>query len=228
MMHSGVNKLIGYSMQAVDRTIGAVDDLYFDDERWVIRYLICNTGDWLAGRRILISPISILELNADTAVVSVNLTADLVEKSPDISLKQPVSRRLEAEYSDHFDLPVYWHGGELWGGMVNPTMLVKSAVDEEEIRKSLDAKSDEAHLRSVAEVIGYHIKATDGYIGHIEDLYFEPDSWQISQVIVDTRNLLHGKKVTIAPSRIDDIHWSDSTIFVDMTKEAIKSSPLLD
>ena len=45
--------LIGNSIQAVDREIGLVDDLYFDDERWTIRYLICNTGKWLSYRRIL-------------------------------------------------------------------------------------------------------------------------------------------------------------------------------
>ena len=177
--------------------------------------------------QILISPISILEVDEGDRVVHVNLTHDLVEKSPDISLKQPVSRRMEAEYSEHFNLPIYWGGGDVWGGAITPKMLAKSSVNEEESLKYMDDKSDEAHLRSTEEVIGYHVKSTDGSIGHIEDFHVDPDNWQIRLVIVDTKKWLPGKKVMIAPKRINDIHWADSTVFVHMTKEAIQDSPEL-
>ena len=39
--------------------IGEVDDLYFDDEDWAIRYLVVDTGGWLSGRKVLISPVAI-------------------------------------------------------------------------------------------------------------------------------------------------------------------------
>ena len=224
-MNLRTKELVGHIIKCVDRQIGLTDDLYFDDERWTIRYLICNTGDWLSGRRILISPISILDVDESNHVIHVNLAPDLIENSPDISLKRPVSRRIEAEYSKHYSLPIYWGGVDLWGGVVNPQMLFKSAVNEKQVKQILDETGDEAHLRSVNEVIGYHIQAVDGVIGHIEDFVIDSKSWQITRVIVDTKKWLPGKKVTLSPSQIDDVNWLDSKISVKMTKEELKESP---
>ena len=50
-MAFGAKNIVGYSIRAIDRDIGLVKDLYFDDERWTIRYLICNTGEWLSSRK---------------------------------------------------------------------------------------------------------------------------------------------------------------------------------
>lgn len=216
---------IGNSIKTADSPIGLVDDLYFDDERWTVRYLICNTGDWFSGRRILISPISIIGADADQRVIHVNLAPDLIKSSPDISLIRPVSRRIETEFSKHFNLPIYWGGEGVWGSVVNPQLLVKSSIKREQVEKILSEKSDEAHLRSINEVIGYHIQATDGYIGHIEDFLIDSESWQITRVIVDTKNWLPGKKVMIPPSEIEKINWLDSQISVKMTKETLKKSP---
>lgn len=48
-----------YAIRAADGKIGALEDFYFDDKEWVIRYLVVDTGSWLSNRRVLISPISI-------------------------------------------------------------------------------------------------------------------------------------------------------------------------
>jgi len=53
----------GYSIGATDGIIGQVKDFYFDDDAWVIRYLVVETGAWLASRRVLISPIAIGQPN---------------------------------------------------------------------------------------------------------------------------------------------------------------------
>ena len=46
-----------FEIVATDCRIGAVNDFYFDDERWAIRYAVVDTGHWLPGRRVLISPL---------------------------------------------------------------------------------------------------------------------------------------------------------------------------
>ena len=51
--------LRGYAIRATDGVIGKVDDFYFDDEDWGIRYLVVDTGSWLSGRKVLISPIAL-------------------------------------------------------------------------------------------------------------------------------------------------------------------------
>ena len=110
---------------------------------------------------------------------------------------------------------------------MSPVAFAKAALSPEEEEKALGANNDESHLRSVDEVTGYHVQADDGPIGHIEDFVIDRESWAIQYVAVDTRNLLPGKKVTIAPNRIDDILWTESNVYIHMTKEAIKESPEL-
>ena len=46
-------------------------------------------------------------------------------------------------------------------------------------------------------MIGYHIEATDGEIGHVEDFLVEDSSWAIRYMIVDTRNWWPGRKVLV-------------------------------
>jgi hypothetical protein len=41
----------GLTIAAVDGDLGSVADLYFDDLRWTVRYLVVDTGTWLPGRR---------------------------------------------------------------------------------------------------------------------------------------------------------------------------------
>ena len=65
-MLRAVNDLIGCSIGARDGAIGKVDDLYFDDERWTVRYLVVDTSGWLAGRRVLVSPRSVQGVDVPT------------------------------------------------------------------------------------------------------------------------------------------------------------------
>ncbi len=221
-------KLIGCEVEAIDGNIGKVADLYFDDERWVIRYLICRTGDWTDPEWVLVSPLSIKHIDTEESKVDVNLTRKAVEESPDASLKQPVSRRFEVEYSKYFQIPIYWAGSGLWGGAMSPAAFAKAAMPPEEEEKALSEDTEESHLRSVDEVTGYHVKADDGSIGHVEDFIINNETWAIRHVAVDTRNWLPGKVVKIAPARIDEIVWTESSVHIHMTKEAIKESPELN
>ena len=58
-MLRNVNDLYGFSVVASDGPIGEVRDCYFDDQAWTIRFFVVETGAWLGGRKVLISPIAI-------------------------------------------------------------------------------------------------------------------------------------------------------------------------
>ena len=58
-MLRSIKDLEHYAIGATDGDIGRVKDFYFDDDSWVVRYLVVDTGSWLAGRSVLISPISL-------------------------------------------------------------------------------------------------------------------------------------------------------------------------
>jgi sporulation protein YlmC with PRC-barrel domain len=81
------------------------------------------------------------------------------------------------------------------------------------------------HLRSTQDVSGHHIQATDGYIGHVEDFIIDDETWAIRYLIVATQNWWPGKKVLVSPQWIERVSWRESTVFVNLTRDAIRQSP---
>jgi len=88
-----------------------------------------------------------------------------------------------------------------------------------------DGKAWDPHLRSTDSVQGHNLQALDGEIGHVEDFVIDDETWAIRYLIVDTRNWWPGKKVLISPQWIERVSWSESKVFVNLSREAIKQSP---
>ena len=99
-MLRNVIHLKGFVIQATDGEIGKVDQFYFDDETWAIRYLVVNTSRWLDGRLVLISPIALGQKQKgwESKRLDVALTKKQIEDSPHIDTHKPVSRQHEAVY----------------------------------------------------------------------------------------------------------------------------------
>ena len=55
-MLRSVDEITGYTLHATDGDIGRCHDFLFDDQRWVIRYIVAKTAMWLPGRKVLVSP----------------------------------------------------------------------------------------------------------------------------------------------------------------------------
>jgi len=83
-MLRNITELRGYTILATDGHIGTVDDFYFDDEDWTIRYLVVDTGGWLSGRKVLISPLSLGRPDFPGRLLPVSLTKAQVEHSPEM------------------------------------------------------------------------------------------------------------------------------------------------
>ncbi len=115
--------LQGYAIHATDGTIGHLKDFYFDDEMWIVRYLVVDTGKCLEGRKVLISPIAIGQPNWEENVLPVTLTKEQVKNSPDIDTDKPVSRQHEIHYFGYYGYPFYWGGTGLWGTEIYPNMM---------------------------------------------------------------------------------------------------------
>ncbi|MGO9116223.1 MAG: hypothetical protein ACLQPD_01280 [Desulfomonilaceae bacterium] len=93
---------------------------------------------------------------------------------------------------------------------------------------STSGRRDDPHLRSTRQVTGYHIHATDGEIGHVEDFIVNDENWAIRFLVVDTRNWLPGKKVLLSPQWIKRVEWADSSVYFDLTRESVRNSPEFD
>lgn len=226
--------LRNFSLSAIDGEIGSVEDFYFDDQAWGIRYLEVDTGKWLPGRKVLISPFSIAKVLSDRKSIAVKLTREQVERSPDIDTHQPISRQQETEFFDYYRYPYYWSGPFLWGPVAAPYLAGlpaeankgTMATEIEAVKKREHAQ--DRHLRSTQEVTGYRIQAVDGEIGHVEDFLLEDESWAIRYMVVDTRNWLPGRKVVVSPEWIDAVSWEESKVYVDLPRDKIEHAPEYD
>jgi hypothetical protein len=228
IMLRNVTSLKGFAIRARDGEIGTLDQFYFDDESWAIRYLVVNTGDWLGGRLVLVSPLALRQAEWESRRLDVALTKKQIEDSPPIDTHKPVSRQHEALYLGYYGYPYYWGGPNLWGLASYPAGLTvdREAVTKgEALRARAGKESPDSHLRSTDEVTGYHIEASDGAIGHVEDFLVDDDTWAIRYLEVDTRNWSPGKKVLVSPHWLENVSWPDSKVYVDLTRETIQNGP---
>ncbi|MFN7139723.1 MAG: PRC-barrel domain-containing protein [Limisphaerales bacterium] len=206
--------LKGFHLGAIDGEIGKIKDFYFDDTSWKVRYMVADTGKWLPHRKVLISPHAFGSIDDKERLVHVQLTREQVENSPTIDADKPVSRQMEEDYLRYFGWPFYWLDPLMWGA--------PAAAGPVETADA-EAREGDPHLRSVEEVIGYHIQARDGEIGHVEDFLVDEDDWTIHEMIVETRNWLPGKRVLVSPLLIKSVNWAESTVRVALTREALKT-----
>ena len=212
--------LEGFKLDSLDGEIGSVEEFYFDDRFWTIRYLVANTDGWLKGRQVLISPYALVAAIKEEKHIAVDLTKKQIEDSPSLAIDMSVSRQFEDAYYGYHNWPMYWSGPYMWGSY---PYLEK---ERSKWKKSAEGSDSwDAHLRSTREVTGYHIETSDGEIGHVEDFIIDDETWAIRYLIVDTRNWWPGKKVLVSPRWIERVSWSESKVFVNLSREAIKQSP---
>ena len=215
--------LKGFKLRGKDGELGTVKELYFDDKFWTVRYLVADTGNWLSGRQVLISPYSILDVNVLDETVSLDLTKKQIEESPPLETDKPVSKQFEQSYYGYYGLPLYWGGAYMWGGSAS---LMREREMRDQYRTPSRKEAWDPHLRSIIAVSGYHLEATDGGIGHVEDFFIDAESWTVRYLLVDTKNFWPGKKVLVSPEWIDRVSWGESKVYVDLSCDQVKLSPI--
>ncbi len=232
-----LNELHDYTIGAVDGVVGQVKDLYLDDATWVVRYLVVETGSWLASKKVLISPIAIGEPDWAQRLLPVSITKEQVKNSPDVDTEKPVTRQHEQEYSGYYGYPYYWGGTGYWGGGMYPNTMMTSYGEASALQamqqeaENARARADETadpHLRSCAAIAGYHLHASDGEIGHVRGMLIDDETWAVRYMIVDTSNWWIGHQMLIAPSWIEGMSWVDGTVSVKLTRQAVKDAPAYD
>lgn len=210
----------------MDEELGVVEDLYFDDKTWTIRYVVLDTGRWLPGRLVLLAPEKLDTPEFDEKRIHAGLTREQVSSAPGAEADRPVSRQHQIDLAEHYGWVPYWVSSQAYGlgGMAAPTGAPVSPEPGGENQEP-GPEQDDPDLRSVREVCGYHIRARDGEIGHVEDFVVDMDGWTLRYLVVDTRNWLPGSKVAASLEWIVDVDWAQAEVEVDLTKEQIRTSP---
>ena len=217
--------LNGLPIEATDGEVGRIKDAFFDDHRWAMRYLVVDAGTWLAGRKVLISPIAVKKIDWQRNVVQVELTQQQVKESPSVDTDKPVSRQHEADFLDHYGYPYYWTGLALWGTASYPVSPVGPTPPAINAPRKHGAAPTDPHLRSTKEVTGYRLQTSNDSMGHVEDFLLDTVSWAIRYLVADTRNWLPGKHVVIPPQWITNVDWSERVVNVDVTRETVEAAP---
>ncbi len=238
-MLRSVKDLNNFVLRATDGDIGHVKDFYFDDDAWVVRYLVVDAGSWLESRKVLISPISLHPPEWSKHSIPVSISKSQIKSSPSINTDEPVSRESEEQFMGHYGYPYYWNGRGIWAEGLYPYTLFPGYAGymgdrQEKERESLlryeraRHRNDDPHLRSCKAVTGYHIEATDGEIGHVADYLVDDETWAVRYLIVDTSNWWLGHKVLVAPTWITAIQWTTEMISVNLSRDSIRRAPIYD
>lgn len=224
-MLRSLKSLRDYTIRALDGDIGSIHAFLFDDLTWTVRYLVVKTGGWLTGRRVLLSPIVVDAPDWERHILPVRLTQEQIREAPPVNADKPVSRQMEEELHTHYGWSPYWRNPmpPIGAGAMAAAQAIAATAEEKKGQRQQDV-----HLRSSHEVIGYHIQARDGEIGHVDDFIAEDDTWIIRYLVVDTRTLLPGKKVLVAPTWVEKVDWVGRSVQVDLSRETIKDSPEFD
>jgi uncharacterized protein YrrD len=221
----------GFSIEATDGKIGTVSDFLFDDATWKLRWLVVDTGTWLQDRKVLLHPSVIDKADVPNGALLVTLTRDQVEKSPNIATDEPVSRQMEYNLYGYYGVDPMWGGG-YYGSNAIATPLAGPPLVEPERAAALRGSQDlsglghaDKHLRSLAEVTGYNIHASDGEMGHVESFLIDEDGWDIRYLVANTRNWWFGRHVLLSPAAVTGIAWDLHRIDLNLTCYKIKGSP---
>ena len=220
MMLIEAKELRGYTLHSLDGEIGKSKEFYFDDHHWTIRYLVVDTGNWLTGMQVLISPYALRAVDRAERCISVNLTRKQIEDSPSLDSDKPVSRQFEEDYHGYYGWPAYWGGSNMWG--YYPYII----GDPKQWTESPPAHREwDPHLRSTHDVSGHDVQASDGEIGHVEDFVVDEETWAIRYLIINTGPWWSGRRVLVSPRWIECVDWTESKVFINLSQEAVKHSP---
>lgn len=226
-MFRSIKELLGYQIMAKDGQIGKVEDLFFSDESWIVRYLVADTGPWIFGRKVLVSMQALGHPVWASQTFPVELTREQVENSPNADLAKPVSRQYEEKLFEHYRWQSYWAMSNVVPGrsfFIPPNLFrdPNEPVDENDL---------ETHLRSTRELLEYRVVATDGEAGSVKDFIIDDEGWQLKYMVVDVGDALeleNEKMILVALEWIKFIRIADKEILIDLNREAIKFSPPFD
>ncbi|AYJ84570.1 PRC-barrel domain containing protein (plasmid) [Sphingomonas paeninsulae] len=238
-MLNELSSLKGSALQAKDGTLGTVADFLFDDSTWKVRWLVADTGGWLTGRKVLIHPSAVVSVEPAVEGFTVALTKAQVEGSPDILKDRPISQQMQNDLYGYYGWSPLWSGGIFGAGMYGGMAGIATPVlapspfgaraagkaGQDDGRGWSSSEEGDPNLRSTSEVTGYHVHASDGEIGHVQDFLVDEASWEVRYLVIDTSNWWFGQHVLISPSAVNSVEWSDRHIRLDISREQVKSSP---
>lgn len=222
MLHS-YNDLKLYSLRALDGPTGRVDDLYFDDSSWKIRYLVARSGFLFTSRQTLISAGLLDQPDTERMEIPVKQSGEAIRSAPPPETDPPVSEQARTGKPDLAAWPAFLVGTEI---PYTPSLAMAQLGIGRKARREPVPKGAQGdpHLRSMAEVSGYGVAATDGEMGTVTDFLIDSERWEPRYFVVETGKWMPGRRVVISRGQIAAVDWTDGLIHVDGDREGVENA----
>ena len=220
-MQLSINSLLGFSVYASDGEVGKIEETYFDDRNWMIRYLVVQTGQWLSGRKVLISPLAFDRSKWEGGTFPVSLTKKQIMNSPDVNTNGPLSLQHTKSLNEYY----------LWQPFTDNEFYVPVHGDPPDLTEKPPvntSSADNIHLRSTRETRGFRIYATDGEIGFVHGFIVEDESWKIIYLLVVAKSIFGDQKILISVQDIRKVKWNESKIYLDISVKAVEQCRIFD
>ncbi|MGB7549081.1 MAG: PRC-barrel domain-containing protein [Terracidiphilus sp.] len=199
MLHA-LETLIGASVSATDGEIGKVRNFLFDDQSWTIRYLVVDVGSWLKRRNVIVAVTAVEPPDWANKAFRVGLTREQVRNSPDVDAEKPVSRQQEIAMRDYFGWLAYWVDTELGASSI-PTGMNYPVHSTED-----------PHLRSVWDLTGYEVWATDAEMGRPEGFILDDASWHLGYLNVKGGDWILSRSVLVPTRWVKSVSWANRRV----------------
>jgi hypothetical protein len=219
-MKRRVTDLGNFKVVGTQGHIGTVQGILFDDTAWSLRYFVVMTRDKLGRRPILVAPKQIGSINDVNGAVRVALTSAQAAHHPDITSDMPVGLQKERETWTGMAFLPYWAAG----GPVSNIILPACAAEIMNGQMVPEGQRN-PHLRNSNEVLGYRLRASDGWSGRISDFVFDDADWLIQHVEVGVRQWPRITHVLLPPVVIIRINWRRQIFVTSLSRRAITSAP---
>ncbi|MBN2446990.1 MAG: hypothetical protein JXO22_09705 [Phycisphaerae bacterium] len=218
-MLRSVNSLLRLDVATSNGKAGAARDLYFDDQEWQSRFIVVNSGVWLPGKSVLVSPTSVDAIGDSGPLVQLHLTRAELRSSPGIETYQPVCRQEEQKLTKRHS----WLPG--WGTAVAALLGMRARGKNARQDGGPTTTSVKARLRSAVEVRGYDIRCGGDACGHIDDLLLDDTEWKVAELVVSTGNWLRGRRVRVSTNHVHALCWHERAAELVLNREQIRRAP---
>jgi hypothetical protein len=209
IMHT-FTELRRYKMHAADADVGGVEDVYFDDQDWVVRHLVVDSRHWIRGRRVLIPPPAVQRVDEVRRRLEVALTRAQIERSPTPDTAKPVSRQHHVDLYSYYGCPYDWNG---------------TAAHRDPLA---GIGEGDLHLRSARAVTRYQVQAVGGEVGSVDDFLIEMPSWAIRYIAVRSGHRLGSRHVLVSPGWVIGVSWEGRLLDVDLSAGVVAGAPEYD
>jgi hypothetical protein len=136
---------------------------------------------------------------------------------------------MESDLYGFYGLDPLWGSGYFGAGRMASPLGPLPYFGSSDMRRDRDKGTilhdTDPHLRSMATIKGYHIHATDGEIGHVENVLIDDVDWGIRYFIVDTKNWWPGQHVLISPYAVSNISYASRQVRLDITRAQVSAAP---